>query len=67
MYPPEPLSQALPGDPQTSRFLKTKPQERSKVFFVLIVILDCTESVSFDEKSIKANSNTDHFEAHSTF
>ena len=31
VYLLEPLSQALPGDPQTSGFPKTKPQERSKV------------------------------------
>ena len=32
IYSSEPLLHALPGDPQTSGFLKTKPLERSIVF-----------------------------------
>ena len=51
--PLRPLWLALPSDPQISRFLETKRQERSKVFFVLVVILLCTESVSYDLKTLK--------------
>ena len=47
--PSIPLSQTLPGAPHTLGYLKTKPQERSKVFFFGFgVFLHCTESVSHD-------------------
>ena len=46
--PPSPLSQTLPGAPHTLGYLKTKPQERLKVFYVFGVFLHCTESVSHD-------------------
>ena len=46
MYPLSPSRRPCWVPPHTLGYLKTKPQERSKVFYVFGVFLHCTESVS---------------------